>query len=246
MAGPFVSIVIPVLNDAEQLGGQLAALASLDRGRVQCIVAQGGDADAAMRDLKNRFPDVVWLKSAPGRAVQLNAGARRAVGRWILFLHADARLDAGWVSEVERKDADPRWVGGSFRFVLDSPAWPARLIEWGVAWRVRLLNLPYGDQAIFVRRQVFEQLHGYRDLALMEDVDLIRRLRRVGRLWHSTCGIRVSARRWERDGWWRRSVENMLLALLYHLGVRPERLARMYYRRSPRSSVSREMHETES
>ena len=128
-----------------------------------------------------------------------------------MFLHADTRLGAGWIDALRRLDEQPRIVGGSFRFALDSPARWARWIEWGVRIRVRLFDLAYGDQALFVRRTVFEELGGYRELPLMEDVDFIRRLRRRGRLEHVDVPALTSARRWERDGWFRRTVDNVLL-----------------------------------
>jgi rSAM/selenodomain-associated transferase 2 len=191
----------------------------------------GGEAgDPAMDTLREHHPRVTWMRSAPGRAVQMNAGARRAGGRWLVFLHADTRLGAGWRDVLHRLDEQPRIVGGSFRFALDSPRRRARWIEWGVRVRVRLFDLPYGDQALFVRRAVFEEMNGYRELPLMEDVDFIRRLRRRGRLAHANVPALTSARRWERDGWLRRTLENSTLMALYLAGIPPERLARLYYR----------------
>jgi rSAM/selenodomain-associated transferase 1 len=123
-------------------------------------------------------------------------------------------------------------VGGAFRFALDSPAWQARLIEAGVSARVRLLQLPYGDQGIFVRRDVFARMGGYAHLPLMEDVELMRRLRRYGRLFFLRLPLVTSARRWERDGWLRRSLSNLMLASSYMLGASPSRLAQRYVGRS--------------
>ena len=105
----------------------------------------------------------------------------------------------------------------------------ARLIEWGVAKRVSWFALPYGDQALFVRRAAFEALDGYRAIPLMEDVDLVRRLGRHGVLWFSRVPVRVSPRRWERDGWFRRSALNVMLVMLYFVGVSPAWLVRRYY-----------------
>jgi rSAM/selenodomain-associated transferase 2 len=226
---PLVTIVIPVLNDR-------AALASLLEGLprdpvLEIIVVNGSDvSDPAMDLLRERYPDLSWVQSAPGRGTQMNQGARRARGRWFVFLHADTRLGAGWMDVIRRLDEQPQIVGGSFRFALDSPARLARLIEWGVRIRVRLFDLPYGDQALFVRRTVFEELGGYRELPLMEDVDFIRRLRRRGRLAHAGVPALTSARRWERDGWLRRTVDNAMLVALFLAGHPPERLARRYYR----------------
>lgn len=120
-------------------------------------------------------------------------------------------------------------IGGAFRFALDSAAWQARLVERLVAWRVRWLDLPYGDQGIFVRRDVLGALGGVPPLPLMEDVELVRRLARHGRLRYVSLPLVTSARRWERERWWRRSAANLSMLILYRAGVSPARLARRYY-----------------
>jgi rSAM/selenodomain-associated transferase 2 len=230
---PLVTVVIPVLNDAEALAALLPALPA--DGALDVIVVDGAaSGDPVMEELRERYPGVAWMRSAPGRGAQMNEGARRARGRWLLFLHADTRLGPGWTDLLRGLDDRPGTVGGSFRFTLDSPARWARWIEWGVRIRVRLFDLAYGDQALFVRRAVFEELGGYRELPLMEDVDFIRRLRRRGRLEHAVVPAITSARRWERDGWVRRTVENWLLVALFFAGRPPERLACRYHRRPAR------------
>jgi rSAM/selenodomain-associated transferase 2 len=238
---PLISIVIPVLNDAAPLASLLPTLPA--DPAIEIIVVDGGEAsDPAMDALPERYPGVAWMRSAPGRAVQMNEGARRARGRWLVFLHADTRLGVGWIDVLRHLDAQPQVVGGSFRFALDSPRRLARWIEWGVKIRVRLFDLAYGDQALFVRRAVFEHLGGYRELPLMEDVEFIRRLRQRGRIAHAAVPALTSARRWERDGWLRRTLENSVLIALFLAGCPPERLARRYHRAcghaSPRTSKS--------
>ena len=204
-----ITIVIPVLNDAAALAST-ARLRCLPIPACEIIVVDGSEAgDPAMDALRERYSGVTWMRSAPGRGVQMNEGARRARGRWLVFLHADTRLGGAGLTRCAASTNRPRIVGGSFRFALDSPARWARWIEWGVRIRVRLFDLAYGDQALFVRRTVFEELGGYRELPLMEDVDFIRRLRRRGRLEHADVPALTSARRWERDGWLRRTVENV-------------------------------------
>lgn len=225
-----VSIVIPVLSDADALGRLLEALGA-GPGAELIVVDAGPEADAAMHDLRAKRPDVRWLRAARGRGAQMNAGAWQARGRWLLFLHADTVLGHGWPEVIARADADPAIAGGSFRLVLDSRSPWARVIEAGVRLRVRCFGLPYGDQALFVRRQVFAELDGYREMPLMEDVDLVRRLRAKGRMLHAEVPAVTSARRWERDGWLRRSIENMVLVGLFFAGCSPERLARRYHRR---------------
>jgi uncharacterized protein len=229
--GPFVTIVIPVLDDTPALTSLLPTL-PIDPS-VQVVVVDGGDGHDPARDaLRERHPAVEWMRSPRGRGVQMNAGAKRARGRWIVFLHADTHLGAGWLGLLRRLDDRPSIVGGSFRFALDSTARWARWIERGVRLRVRWFDLPYGDQALFARRDVFGALGGYRDLPLMEDVDFIRRLRGRGPLEHADVPALTSARRWERDGWVRRTVENAALILLFLAGSPPAWLARRYHRRA--------------
>ena len=223
-----VSIVIPVLRDTAELDRLLAAgSAAADDAAVEVIVVNGDAGDGSLAALGERHPAVRWVASAPGRGRQMNAGAAVASGRWLLFLHADTRLDDRWLQALRQAEACGA-AGGAFRFTLDSPRRAARLIERGVAWRTRWLALPYGDQGLFVRRDAFEKLEGYRPYPLMEDVDLVRRLRRHGTLHLSPVPIRTSARRWERDGWIRRSLRNLALVALYFGGVSPDRLARRY------------------
>ena len=225
---PLVSVVVPVLRDTDQLARLLEALGPGPTFEV--IVANGDQDDASLSVVADRFPTVRWSHGAPGRATQMNAGARLAAGRWLLFLHADARLDTAWKEEMQRIDRESdESVGGAFAFRLRHPGAMARALEYGVALRVRWCGLPYGDQGIFVRRDRFEALGGYAQLPIMEDVDLVRRLRREGRMVWSPVPIVVSARRWERDGWLRRSVLNMVLVGLFYLGVSPGWLARRYY-----------------
>jgi rSAM/selenodomain-associated transferase 2 len=228
-AEKLITVVIPVLNDAAALASLLPTLPAADPA-LEIIVVDGSDAsDPALDVLRERHSGVRWMRAAPGRGAQMNHGARHARGRWLVFLHSDTRLAVGWIDALRRLDGQPRTVGGSFRFALDSPARWARWIEWGVRIRVRLFDLAYGDQALFVRRAVFEELGGYRELPLMEDVDFIRRLRRRGHLDHVDVPALTSARRWERDGWFRRTVDNTLLVALFLSGCAPERLARHYH-----------------
>ncbi|MBI3401471.1 MAG: TIGR04283 family arsenosugar biosynthesis glycosyltransferase [Acidobacteria bacterium] len=230
---PFVSVIIPVLGDTKCLERAFASIGH--HASVEIIVVNGGAHTPAIEELQRNAPWVRWIESPPGRGRQMNVGASGATGNWLLFLHADTRLPAEWLEELQKIAQGPS-VGGSFRFQLDSGSRWARVIERGVAVRVRWFGLPYGDQALFALRDVFVALGGYRELPVMEDVDLVRRLRRAGRLHHSPLSAVTSARRWEADGWVRRSSENMLLVFLFFLGVSPEWLAQRY-RTSPGSTA---------
>jgi rSAM/selenodomain-associated transferase 2/rSAM/selenodomain-associated transferase 1 len=230
---PFVSIVVPILNDTESLARLLPTLpAGPD---VEIIVVNGGAADSRLTTLVDQHHHVSLLSAPAGRGRQMNVGALSGRGRWFLFLHADTRVPSEWLMELQRADSDPSIVAGSFQFQLDSAAWQARVIERAVRWRVRWLDLAYGDQALFVRRDAFHAVGGYREWPLMEDVDLIRRVRRVGRLYHSALPAVTSARRWERDGWWRRSAHNVLLQALFFAGASPIWLAHRYLRTNTRT-----------
>ena len=223
-AAPSVTVIIPVLRDGPQLARLLARLP--DRARCEVVVADGDAGDAAVGDLRRRR-DVVWVDSAPGRGRQMNAGAARARGAWLLFLHADALPAAGWLDEIGRAAAAGA-VGGCFRLRIDARRWQARVIEAGVRARVRWCGIVYGDQGIFVRRDLFRRLGGYRPLPVMEDADLVRRMRSRGRFRRSALAVTVSARRWERDGWWRRTAANLRILALYLAGRAPDRLAALY------------------
>jgi rSAM/selenodomain-associated transferase 2 len=231
---PLVSIVIPVLHDTSELAALLEVLAPsrnllADRSVVyQVVVVNGDPNDGSLFPLFRRFPEIEWVESLPGRGRQMNYGARLATGRWLLFLHADAYPERGWIEAIEQADRSSA-IGGAFRFRLESTALIARVLECGVDLRTRLLGLPYGDQGVFVRRQVFNDEGGYAELPIMEDLALVRRLRRRGALLWSSVAVRVSARRWERDGWVWRSVLNIGLVALFFVGISPAWLARRYY-----------------
>lgn len=226
------SIVIPAWRgDRGHLERTLADLGSPADAEV--IVTAPADETGTYPWLQDRYPQVRVVFAPRGRASQMNAGADEARGDWLLFLHADSSLPDHWQAAILVAAEQPGVVGGSYRLALDSDDWRARLIEAGVRARVRLLDLPYGDQALFVRRDVFNAFGGYRDLPLMEDVDLVRRLTRAGELLHHELPVRSSARAWERDGWLSRSAQNLCLAGLYFCGMSPAVLARVYFRRRP-------------
>jgi rSAM/selenodomain-associated transferase 2 len=232
---PIVSLIVPVRNDTPALKTLLTQLTAepVDTGELaayEVIVSYAAPQDDELMRLRARHSNITWVDAPPGRGSQLNSGAALATGTWLWFVHADSRLPSGWLDAFRNLEADPNAVvGGAFRFCLDSPAWQARLLERAVAWRVRWFDLPYGDQGIFVRRDVFTALGGFASIPLMEDVELIRRLKGSGRLRHLRLSLTTSARRWEEEGWWRRSARNLVTLARYGAGVSPEKLASRYY-----------------
>jgi len=223
--GPALSVVIPALDEE---AGIAAAIRSV-RGEAEVIVVDGGSRDDTRAVAAAEGARV--LASGRGRGLQLDRGARAARGEWIVFLHADTRLDPGWAEALGALPADV--VGGAFRLAIDSPRRAYRVLELAVRGRVRLLKLPYGDQGLFVRRDAYARSGGVPHLPLMEDVAFVRRLARLGRLAWLPVRARTSARRWERGGILATTLHNWSLITLYTAGVPAERLARRYGHRAP-------------
>jgi rSAM/selenodomain-associated transferase 2 len=222
-----ISIVIPALEEARNLERLLPALAAAP-GRPEVIVVDAGSADDTARVVA-RVPPVRLIRSPRGRARQMNAGAAVARRPVLLFLHADTRLPHAFEAAIAGALEDPGVVGGRFDVRIDSPRLPFRLIEALMNLRSRLSGIFTGDQAIFVRRAVFDALGGYPDIPLMEDVELTRRLKRRGRRACLRLRVTTSARKWEREGIVRTVVLMWILRFLHRCGVSPARLHRWYY-----------------
>jgi rSAM/selenodomain-associated transferase 2 len=219
-------VIVPTLDEAGNLPAALARLG--DFGLVhEIIVADGGSRDDTVA--LARAAGACVTDAPRGRGSQLAAGARSATGDWLLFLHADCRLEAGWPDAVRSFLAASEAAGraGYFTLALDDDARAARLLERIVAWRCRLLALPYGDQGLLISRALYDAAGGYAAIPLMEDVDLARRLGRA-RLKPIGATITASATRYRRDGYWRRAVRNFCCLSLYFLGVSPQRIAKLY------------------
>lgn len=225
-----ISIVIPVLNEADELPGLIASLQPF-ASAAEIVFVDGGSADGSAAIIRAAGYRV--LTSAPGRARQMNAGARATGGDVLVFLHADVRLPADALGAIGSAIADARVAAGRFDLAYDTRRWPYPAIAWCGNQRSRLTRIFTGDQTIFVRRSAFLAGGGYPDIALMEDVELSRRLKRRGRLACLRMRVRASTRKCRREGVWRTVALMWLLRTLYALGVAPARLHRLYYRRDP-------------
>ena len=168
------------------------------------------------------------LECEPGRAQQLSAGLEAASGELVLFLHADTRLEGGWDASLRRALGDPVIGGGAFRLAFDSPRPAYRVLEAGVALRCRLLRLPYGDQCLFARRKPLLEAGGIQRAPIFEDLDLVARIRSLGRLALLSERAWTSPRRYERNGVLRTVLRNNLALAAYLLGRDRERVADWY------------------
>jgi rSAM/selenodomain-associated transferase 2 len=222
-----ISVVIPTLNEQSRIG---RALACTKLAGVERIVVDGGSADGTQETARSLGAERV-IASAPGRARQMEAGRREARGDVVLFLHADTRLDEGWKESLERALADPATAGGAFRLRFDGDGWRLRVIELGAALRARLAGLPYGDQALFVRSALLERAGGIAPVPIFEDLDLVRVIRRAGRLALLPEAARTSPRRYAANGALLQVIRNQVALASYLLGLPRARVAAWYRRR---------------
>jgi rSAM/selenodomain-associated transferase 2 len=220
-----IAVVIPTLEEEDRIAH---AIESARAPGVEIIVADGGSRDATRARAAAAGARV--LEAAPGRAAQLAAGARATEADAILFLHADTRLAPGWADAVRAALADPGAAGGAFAFRFAESGLRLRLLEWGVRVRLALGGLPYGDQALFARRSALEAIGGVPAAPIMEDLDLVRALRRRGRLALLPLPATTSARRHLERGVLRTALRNLLALLGWSLGLDRARLAAWYRR----------------
>jgi rSAM/selenodomain-associated transferase 2/rSAM/selenodomain-associated transferase 1 len=222
--GRTISVIIPTLNEEAEIG---ETLSTVFRGSPdEVIVADGGSTDGTCALARGFGAKVVSV--ARGRARQLNAGAGHARGEVLLFLHADTWVPAGY-ARLMTQCLDQRGVaGGAFSFALREAFAGRRLIETLVNLRCRWLHSPFGDQGLFLRRELFETLGGFPDWPILEDAEMVRRLRQSGRVVTLSPGVSTSGRRWQRVGVWRTLLMNQIIMAGFFCRVSPEHLARLY------------------
>ncbi len=229
-----ISVIIPTWNEESNIGSLLNDLVGAPN--VEIIVVDGDSSDRTSEIAASYKVKVI--QASRGRSIQMNAGSREALGDILLFLHADTRLPKNWGSMVHNALAEQGTAAGAFEFAINGNARGLRIIERLTNFRSRRLQLPYGDQAIFLRADLFRRIDGYRDLPIMEDFELIQRLRKFGSIITVPARANTSARRWRNLGILRTTLINQAMILGYLIGIPPARLARWYYGRRPSGGVN--------
>ncbi len=219
-----ISIIIPTLNEAENIK---EAIATTQLGiNIEVIVVDGGSNDDTVAIAQSL--GVKIISSSPGRAVQMNRGAVAATGEILLFLHADTCLPTGFDDMVRTALQQPGTLAGAFKLRIDASLLSLRWVELGVNLRSHFYQMPYGDQAIFLTKAVFQQIGGFPELPIMEDFELMRRLKRIGQIVIIPTPIVTSARRWLQKGVFKTTLLNQIVIIAYLLGISPKRICRWY------------------
>ncbi len=226
---PSFSIIIPVLHEYSIINRAIEHIRRIGSGfEFEIIVVDGDKEGGTINFIKHN--DVVKIVSPRGRGIQMNKGASAAKGDVLLFLHTDTELPEEAFAGISSVIDDREYTGGAFDLGIESGRWIFRLIEKLVFVRTRATRIPYGDQAIFIRREGFETLKGFKDIPIMEDVEFMRRLKKSGyKISIIPQKVKTSSRRWEREGILYCTLRNWALISLYSIGVKPEKLVKFYY-----------------
>lgn len=222
-----ISIIIPTLNEEKSIQACLASCGN--SADTETIVVDGGSRDRTLEIARSCGAKIIMTPS--GRGHQMNRGAQEATGAVLIFLHADTHLPEGFEDCVRQVLSEPGVVAGAFRFCLDASSPSLAIIQRVANWRSRRLQLPYGDQAIFIKTEPFREIGGFPDLPIMEDFEFIRRLKKKGRIHSASLPAITSTRRWTTIGVWKTTLINQMIVIAYYLGVSPFTLARWYRRK---------------
>ncbi len=225
-----ISVIIPVFHEEaivnDAIGRLAAQAAQTPEGTVEIIVVDGSPGGETVSAIRGGAHGIV---SAKGRAAQMNAGAAAAHGDVLLFLHVDTALPAGGLEKVASVMADGQFAAGAFDLGISDSRCVFRVIEQISSMRSRLTRVPYGDQAIFIARDYFTDIGAYGDMPIMEDVDLMRRVKkRGGKICIIDKKVQTSARRWQKEGIAGCTLRNWTIMVLYLAGVHPEKLVKWY------------------
>ncbi|MEA5598926.1 TIGR04283 family arsenosugar biosynthesis glycosyltransferase [Rivularia sp. UHCC 0363] len=220
-----ISIIIPALNESKNIKATLAS--TQISTNTEIIVVDGGSQDNTVDIAQSAGVKVIT--GYQNRACQMNAGAMNATGDILLFLHADTVLPANFDAMIRTAIQQPLAVAGAFSLRINAPQIGLRLVEWGVKLRSKWLQMPYGDQGIFITKKVFDSIGGFPALPIMEDFELIRNLKRLGKITLIPVPVITSPRRWLKKGVLQTTLINQIVIIAYFLGISPQRI-RSWYR----------------
>jgi rSAM/selenodomain-associated transferase 2 len=222
------SIVVPVFHEKERINDLIESLNHLDSDKnIEIIVVDGSQKRDTLRAIHSN--QIVKISSGKGRAIQMNAGAFIAKGEILIFLHADTELPIQALKKIHSLIERREYVGGAFDLSIKSDKLIYKAIGILSSLRSRLNRIPFGDQAIFIRKEYFNQIGGYKEIPLMEDVELMRRIKKSKKkIWIFYDRVMTSPRRWEKEGVIHCTLRDWVLQALYFLGVSPYRLAKYY------------------
>ncbi|MGB3534343.1 MAG: TIGR04283 family arsenosugar biosynthesis glycosyltransferase [Microcoleaceae cyanobacterium] len=224
MATAKISIIIPVLNEAASIGDVVKQ--ALTGENVEIIVSDGGSLDQTVEVVQSL--GIAVVHSSPGRSQQMNLGAKQATGEILLFLHADTYLPDQFDRIIRQSLTQPQVIAGAFNLKIAAHLPGIHWVEKMVNWRSRFFQLPYGDQAIFLKTSTFWQIGGFPDLPIMEDFELMQKLRKKGKIAIASVAVVTSGRRWQRLGILKTTLLNQLIIIGYFCKISPDRLAQYY------------------
>ena len=218
------SIIIPTLNEARYLSETLAQIKQLSPHEI--IISDGGSNDNTLK-IASKFTQNL-IKGSAGRALQMNAGAQIATGELLLFLHADSYIERTSYQKMLAAMKKPEVLGGAFSLLIDSDRWALQIINQFANLRSRYLGRAYGDQAFFVKKHVFQEMKGFTEFPICEDLDFYKRLKILGPVVLLKEEVLTSPRRWINEGIWFTTIRNILIATLFELGFPPRILTKWY------------------